>query len=219
MQPEAEEFLRFAAGRGALRFGEFKTKSGRLSPYFFNLGDLCQGSDLARLAGFYARALIREFPGGLDIVFGPAYKGIPLAAACCMELHSAHGIATGYCFNRKEAKDHGEGGTLVGSIPRPGQRLVILDDVLTAGTSLRETVGWLRPLPGVKIMGLLIGLDRGERGQGAASARTEAERDLGLPVCAIAGVGDLLEMLKSGRLAAPAGTAERLAAYLAAYGA
>ena len=186
----SREFISFACTQGVLRFGEFKTKAGRLSPYFFNAGLFCDGASLAQLAGFYAR---RVMAAGLDVdvLFGPAYKGIPLAAATAMAL-AAMGRNLPYAYNRKEAKDHGEGGTLVGA-PLKG-RVLIIDDVISAGTSVRESVELIRAA-GATPAAVLIALDRQERGQGDLSAVQEVERDYGMPVLSVAGLTDLIDYL------------------------
>ena len=186
----SREFIAFACKLGVLRFGEFKTKAGRLSPYFFNAGLFNDGASLARLGDFYAR---RIMAAGLqfDVLFGPAYKGIPLAAATAMAL-ARQGHNTGYAYNRKEAKDHGEGGTLVGA-PLKG-RVLIIDDVITAGTSVRESME-LISAAGATPAAVLIALDRQERGQGERSAVQEVERNFGIPVVSVASLTDLIDYL------------------------
>jgi len=192
MQAYQREFIRFAIERGVLRFGEFKLKSGRTSPYFFNAGGLFNsGSALARLGDFYAAAVMDS---GLDfdVVFGPAYKGIPLAAATAIALAQQHGRDLPWCFNRKEAKDHGEGGTLVGA-PLTG-RVLIVDDVITAGTAIREVMQIIRAQE-AQAAGVLIALNRQERGQGQLSAIQEVERDYGMPVVSIVSLEQVLDYL------------------------
>jgi orotate phosphoribosyltransferase len=186
----SREFIAFACELGVLRFGEFKTKAGRLSPYFFNAGLFNDGVSLARLGDFYAR---RIMAAGLqfDVLFGPAYKGIPLAAATAIALAS-QGRNTAYAYNRKEAKDHGEGGTLVGA-PLKG-RVLIIDDVITAGTSVRESMELIRAA-GATPAAVLIALDRQERGQGELSAVQEVERNFGVPVVSVASLTDLIDYL------------------------
>jgi len=186
----SREFIAFACELGVLRFGEFKTKAGRLSPYFFNAGLFNDGASLARLGDFYAR---RIMAAGLrfDVLFGPAYKGIPLAAATAMALAS-QGCNTAYAYNRKEAKDHGEGGTLVGA-PLEG-RVLIIDDVITAGTSVRESMELIRAA-GATPAAVLIALDRQERGQCELSAVQEVERNYGIPVVSVASLTDLIDYL------------------------
>jgi orotate phosphoribosyltransferase len=184
------EFVEFAMRAGVLRFGEFKTKAGRLSPYFFNAGLFDDGAKLGELAGFYARAaLASEIP--FDMIFGPAYKGITLAAATAVAL-AGLGHNVPFCFNRKEAKDHGEGGVIVGA-PLRGRALII-DDVITDGASKREAIDIIRAA-GATPAGVLIALDRQERGQAELSATQEVGRDYGLPVTAIASLADILATL------------------------
>ena len=186
----SHEFIAFACELGVLRFGEFKTKAGRLSPYFFNAGLFNDGASLSRLSDFYARRILSA---GIrfDVLFGPAYKGIPLAAGAAMAL-SGLGRNTPYAYNRKEAKDHGEGGTLVGA-PLKG-RVLIIDDVISAGTSVRESVDLIRAAGAIPAA-VVIALDRQERGQGDLSAVQEVEKDFGIPVISVAGLTDLIDYL------------------------
>ncbi|MBP7997428.1 MAG: orotate phosphoribosyltransferase [Thiopseudomonas sp.] len=191
MQAYQREFIQFALERGVLRFGEFTLKSGRVSPYFFNAGLFDSGLALAKLGRFYAQALVDS---GLsyDVVFGPAYKGIPLAATTAIALAEEHQRDVPWCFNRKEAKDHGEGGTLVGA-PLAG-RVVIVDDVITAGTAIREVMHIIQA-QAAQAVGVLIALDRQERGTGALSAIQEVERDFNMPVISIVSLQQVLEYL------------------------
>lgn len=189
-------FLDAATAAGALRFGEFTLKSGRISPYFFNAGMFCTGKTLAALSAAYADRLIQS---GIqfDMLFGPAYKGIALAAAMSEQLYLRHGVDIGFCYNRKEAKDHGEGGVLVGA--KLAGRVVIVDDVISAGTSVRESVQIIRAA-GALPAAVLIALDRAERGSDAAS-RLSAAGEVGLefqiPVLAVASLDDLLSYIES----------------------
>jgi len=187
-----QEFLEFAIARNVLRFGEFTLKSGRNSPYFFNAGLFNTGKALALLGRWYAQALIDS---GLefDMIFGPAYKGIPLATLTTAALAEHHDRDVPYCFNRKEAKAHGEGGNLVGA-PLKG-RVVIVDDVITAGTAIRESVDIIRA-QGATPAGVLIALDRQERGGGSLSAVQQVEEDYGLHVASIARLEDLIGFLE-----------------------
>ncbi|HEX7047647.1 MAG TPA: orotate phosphoribosyltransferase [Gammaproteobacteria bacterium] len=187
-----DEFLAFAVERDVLRFGEFTLKSGRKSPYFFNAGLFNTGHALAKLGRWYAQAVIDS---GLefDMIFGPAYKGIPLATLTAAALAEQHDRDLPYCFNRKEAKDHGEGGNLVGA-PLAG-RVLIVDDVITAGTAIRESVDIIRA-HGASVAGVLIALDRQERGSGELSAVQQVERDFGLRVASIAQLNDLIRFLE-----------------------
>jgi orotate phosphoribosyltransferase len=187
-----QEFIEFAVARGVLCFGEFKTKAGRLSPYFFNAGLFNDGDALRRLGQFYAKALLAADPG-FDVLFGPAYKGIPLVTATSVAL-AEFGRNLPFCFNRKEAKDHGEGGVTVGA-PLKG-RVLIIDDVISAGTSVRESVDIIRGA-GAQPAGVLIALDRMERGTGALSAVQEVRNQFGIPVISIASLDDLLAYLRA----------------------
>jgi orotate phosphoribosyltransferase len=206
-----QEFVRFAIRSGVLRFGEFRTKAGRLSPYFFNAGLFDDGAKLGELGRFYARAALASGIA-FDILFGPAYKGITLAAATAIALaEKGHNVP--FCFNRKEAKDHGEGGSIVGA-PLRGRALIV-DDVITDGGSKREAIEIIRAA-GAAAAGVLIALDRQERGQGELSATQELSRDFGLPVTAIATLADILETLRGGKEGSE--HIERIEAYRAEYG-
>jgi orotate phosphoribosyltransferase len=193
MQAYQREFLDFALDVGVLRFGEFTLKSGRISPYFFNAGLFNTGASLARLGRYYARAIVDSgIP--FDVLYGPAYKGIPLAAVTAAALYDQHGRDVPYAFNRKEAKDHGEGGVIVGHALEG--RVMIIDDVISAGTSVRESVEIIKGLnatPG----GVVIALDRQERGQGERSAIQEVEDDYGMPVTAIVRLQQVIEYLEA----------------------
>jgi len=193
MQAYQRDFIRFAIDRGVLRFGEFTLKSGRTSPYFFNAGLFNSGSALAQLGRFYAAAIV-ESGISFDVLFGPAYKGIPLAAATAVALAEHHGQDLPWCFNRKEAKAHGEGGSLVGA-PLKGNVLII-DDVITAGTAIREVMQIIASQDGAKAAGVLIALNRQERGNGELSAIQEVERDFGIPVVSIVSLNQVLQFLE-----------------------
>lgn len=191
MQAYQRDFIRFAIERGVLRFGQFTLKSGRISPYFFNAGLFDSGLALAQLGRFYAAAVVQS---GIDfdVLFGPAYKGIPLAATTAVALAEHHQRDMPWCFNRKEAKDHGEGGTLVGA-PLAG-RVLIIDDVITAGTAIREVMQTIQA-QGAQAAGVLIALNRQERGKGELSAIQEVERDYAMPVVSIVSLEQVLEYL------------------------
>jgi len=206
------DFIDLTLQRGVLRFGEFTLKSGRSSPYFFNLGRLDSGAALAQLGRAYAQALVNS---GLvvDMLFGPAYKGIALAAATAIALADQHQRDLPWAYNRKEAKDHGEGGTLVGA-PLAG-RVLIVDDVMTAGTAVRESLALIRA-QGATPAGVLIALDRQERGTGTRSAAQEVAADYGIPVLAIANLADVLAY--AGDRAELATAHAALVAYRARYG-
>ena len=214
----AQDFVAFAVECGVLRFGEFKTKAGRMSPYFFNAGLFDDGARLGRLAEFYARRLLAS---GLefDMIFGPAYKGIPLGAALAVEL-ARRGRNVPFAYNRKEAKDHGEGGTLVGA-PLRG-RVLIVDDVMSAGTAARESIALIEAA-GARPHGVVIALDRQEmateNGQDVPYSAVQYVRDrLGLQVAAIAKLADLLQYLERDGANTGAGDRERVLAYRQRYG-
>lgn len=213
MLPHQRAFLNLCLARGVLRFGEFTLKSGRISPYFFNLGKVATGAALAELGRAYADTL-QHAKLDIDMLFGPAYKGIALAAATAIALANHHGRDLPWAYNRKEAKDHGEGGTLVGA-PVAG-RVLIVDDVITAGTATREALALIRAA-GATPAGVLVALDRAERGSGMQSAAQEIAAEHGIPVLAIASFDELLDLADE----RPELVAERtrLVAYRARYGA
>lgn len=191
MQDYQRDFIEFALARKVLKFGQFTLKSGRTSPYFFNAGLFNTGGDLAKLGQFYAQALQRSAIE-YDVLFGPAYKGIPIATTTAVALADKHGVDKPYCFNRKEAKTHGEGGNLVGS-PLAG-KIMLVDDVITAGTAIRESMQ-LIAANNAQLAGVLIALDRQERGQGELSAIQEVERDFNTQVVSIISLHDLITYL------------------------
>ncbi len=186
------DFIEFALARGVLKFGQFTLKSGRTSPYFFNAGLFNRGSDLAALGRFYAAAMINAKLQA-DLLFGPAYKGIPLATTMAVALADHHQLDLPYCFNRKEAKDHGEGGNLVGAALTG--RVLLVDDVITAGTAIRESKAII-DANNAQLAGVLVALDRQERGQGELSAIQEVERDFGCSVTAIVRLEHLISYLE-----------------------
>jgi orotate phosphoribosyltransferase len=191
MKDYQKAFLDFAIDQDVLRFGEFTLKSGRISPYFFNAGLFNTGGALARLGRYYAQAIVDsgiEF----DVLFGPAYKGIPLAAATAVALYDHHGMDVPYAFNRKEAKDHGEGGNIVGAALEG--RILVIDDVITAGTAIRESVDIINA-HGAQLCGVVISLNRQERGKGEKSAIQEVEQNYGIQVASIVALKDLIAYL------------------------
>lgn len=193
MQSYQREFIEFAIAREVLRFGEFTLKSGRVSPYFFNAGLFHSGLALSRLGQFYAAA-IQAAGAEFDVLFGPAYKGIPLVSATAIALAEQQGRDLPWCFNRKEAKDHGEGGHLVGA-PLQG-RVLLVDDVITAGTAIREAMQIIQA-QGATAAGVIIALNREERGQGTLSAVQEVEQAFDIPVFSIVSLTDLVAYLET----------------------
>lgn len=189
MKPYQQAFLEFALQQGVLRFGEYTLKSGRVSPYFFNAGLFQTGSALSRLGQFYAQAIL-EAGLQFDMLFGPAYKGIPLAASVAIALYEQHGLDCPYAFNRKEAKAHGEGGTIVGAALKG--RVLVIDDVMTAGTAIREAAVIVTE-QGAELAGVAISLDRQERGQGSLSAVQEVQANFGVPVISIVGLNNVIQ--------------------------
>ncbi len=212
MKDYQKDFISFAIARGVLKFGQFTLKSGRTSPYFFNAGLFNQGADLARLGRFYAAAL-QDSAVDYDVLFGPAYKGIPIATAAAIALYDRFNKDVPYCFNRKEKKDHGEGGNLVGS-PLQG-KIMLVDDVITAGTAIRESMEIVKAND-AQLAGVLIALDRQEKGQGELSAIQEVERDFATKVVSIVKLNDVIEYLQNSPELAE--HLEAVAAYRAKYG-
>lgn len=192
MQSYQTEFIELAKHYDALRFGEFTLKSGRLSPYFFNAGAICSGRALAALGRCYARCIV-DSGVEFDLLLGPAYKGIPLATATAIALATEHGIDVPLAYNRKEAKTHGEGGSIVG--PALSGRVLVVDDVITAGTAVREVIAMIRAAGG-RLAGVVIGLDRQERGAGELSAVQEVEQAAGAPVFGIVRMTHLIDYLE-----------------------
>jgi len=193
MQDYKTKFIEFAINRNVLRFGQFTLKSGRLSPYFFNAGLFNTGADLALLGKCYAEALTQSGIA-FDVLFGPAYKGIPIATTTAVALATEHNRSVPYCFNRKEAKAHGEGGSLVGSELKGN--IMLVDDVITAGTAIRESMQLIAQHE-ANLAGVLIALDRQAKGQGELSAIQEVERDFGTKVISIVTLGDVVEYLQT----------------------
>jgi orotate phosphoribosyltransferase len=230
MENLKEEFIEFMLSAGALRFGDFLTKSGRKTPYFINTGAYVRGSQVEKLGEFYAHAIHVAFGMDVDNLFGPAYKGIPLAVTSAIALNRLHGADVSYTFNRKEPKDHGEGGTLVGydyaAARKSGSdpcKVVIIEDVTTAGTSIRECLPLITAHPGIRPVGLVVSVDRMERGTGSLPALQEIEREFGLKTTAIVTLFDLLAYLEGDRgariLGGDPSLLARMKAYFQEYGA
>jgi orotate phosphoribosyltransferase len=222
MEQFQRNFIEFMVRSNVLTFGDFVAKSGRKTPYFVNTGRYRSGAQLAQLGKAYADAIEARLGGAFDVLFGPAYKGIPLVVATAMEFQD-RGRDVGFAFNRKEAKDHGEGGTLIGWELRRDDRVLIVEDVTTAGTSIRETVPLLRAHDGVKLAGLVVGVDRQERGTGETSALAEVGRTYEMPTFSIVTIDDVVSYLTShdvdGKRIITDELAARIAEYRKQYGA
>ena len=195
MEQYKQEFIEFMVEAGVLTFGDFVTKSGRQTPFFVNTGFYKYGGQMARLGGYYAKAIEQNFGLDFDVLFGPAYKGIPLSVAATMEISRLYGKEIRYSSNRKEVKDHGDKSILLGSKIADGDRVVIIEDVTTAGTSIRETVPILKAQGDVDIKGLVVSVDRMERGTGEKSALTEIAETYGMKTCAIVTMAEVVEYL------------------------
>ncbi len=217
MDDSQRRFVDFMLKVGVLTFGDFTTKSGRRTPYFVNTGRYRSGTQLVELGRAYANAIERSFPGGFDCLFGPAYKGIPLVVAISMAF-AERGREVEFCFNRKEAKDHGEGGVLVGRPLKDGDRVLIVEDVTTAGTSIRETVPLLRAAADIRLAGLVVSVDRQERASESStrSALAEVGHEFGMPTAAIVTIDEVVAHLGDRLTEADR---SRIAAYRAQYGA
>ena len=216
------EFITFMVRAGVLTFGDFVTKSGRKTPYFINTGNYKTGAQAAQLGDYYAACIQEHLPDGVDCLFGPAYKGIPLAVAAASSLYRNYGRDLPYCFNRKEAKDHGEGGSMVGYKPQDGDRVVIVEDVVTAGTAVRESLALFQALGDLKVTALIVSVDRMERGTRDCSTLDELRADHGIAVYPIVTVREILAFLHNreidGRVDIDDAMKARMEAYLAEYG-
>jgi orotate phosphoribosyltransferase len=222
MEHYKRELIDLMLRSGVLKFGDFTTKSGRQTPYFIDAGRYRSGAQIARLGDLYARAIRAQLGHGFDVLFGPAYKGIPLAVATAMALHRDHGHDVGFCFNRKEAKDHGEGGILVGHDLRDGDRVVIVEDVTTAGTSIRETVPLLRARAKIELAGLIVSVDRLERGTSEHGALRDLAERYEMKTFAMLTIDEIIDDLRGrsldGQMVLDADLETRLAAYRSQYG-
>ncbi len=219
-----EEFITFMVRAGVLTFGDFTTKSGRQTPYFVNTGNYKTGAQAALLGDYYAACIQDRAPQGIDCLFGPAYKGIPLAVTAAASLYRTYDRDLPYCFNRKEAKDHGEGGSLVGYKLRDGDRVAIIEDVVTAGTAVRETLAFFESLgKRVRVEHLFVSVDRMERGTGDRTTLDELRQDYGIQVHPIVTVRDIIDYLHGrtidGQVVLDDHRRERMEDYLARYGA
>ncbi|MDR0307543.1 MAG: orotate phosphoribosyltransferase [Chitinispirillales bacterium] len=222
MERFKEEFIEFMVRSRVLTFGDFVTKSGRKTPFFINTGNYSTGEQLFELGRFYAEALSCKLGKGFNVLFGPAYKGIPLAVTASIALHTSFGHDVSFCFNRKEAKDHGEGGVMVGAKLKVGDKIVIIEDVTTAGTSVRESVPLLKLNPGVEVAGLVVSVDRMERGTGTKSALDELRDEFGFSAFSIVNLNEIIEYLHNkevdGKVVLNDGIMDRIREYRAQYG-
>ena len=216
MESYKREFIQFLQGAGVLKFGDFTAKSGRKIPYFINAGMIKTGEEIAKLGEFYAKAYFEKLGKKNAVLYGPAYKGISIAVSAAVAL-SKNGLNVPFFFNRKEAKDHGEGGVFVGYVPQAGEEVVIVEDVITAGTAIRESMAILGGLEGVKVAATFVMVDRKEKGQGEKGAMAEIEEEFGFPVYSVVDVYDIIEYLEED--ASNAENVERIKNYLAVNGA
>jgi orotate phosphoribosyltransferase len=194
MESYKREFIKFLEGAGVLKFGDFTAKSGRKIPYFINAGDIKTGEQISKLGEFYARAYIEKIGKKSAVLYGPAYKGISIAVSSAVAL-AKEGLDLPFFFNRKEAKDHGEGGVFVGYKPQAGEEVVIVEDVITAGTAIRETMEIMKSVEGIKVAACFVMVDRKEKGKGEKGAMVEIEEEFGFPVYSVVDVYDIIEYL------------------------
>jgi orotate phosphoribosyltransferase len=225
MEPYKQDFIEFMVRSQVLTFGDFTTKSGRRTPYFINTGNYRTGRQIGLLGEFYARALHASLANGFNVLFGPAYKGIPLAITTAVALDRLFHHDVLVCYNRKEAKDHGEGGSLIGHKPAAGDRIVIIDDVITAGTSVRESVALLsaaQSAGGITFAALAVSVDRKEKGASGVSALDDVSQAFGMKACAIVTIEDIVTFLHNreidGRVVLDDGTFGRIEKYRKEYG-
>lgn len=216
MESYKREFIKFLEDAGVLKFGDFTAKSGRKIPYFINAGDIKTGAQIATLGEFYAKAYLEKLGKKPTVLYGPAYKGISISVASAVAL-SKQGLDVPFFFNRKEAKDHGEGGLFVGYVPKAGDEVVITEDVITAGTAIRESMALLSKLEGVKVAATFVMVDRKEVGKTEKSAMVEVEEEFGFPVYSVVDVYDIIEYLEEDE--ANAENVARIRNYLAVNGA
>jgi len=195
MEEYKQQFIDFMIECGALKFGDFVTKSGRQTPFFINTGCFRSGADLSKLGAFYAQAILNAFGADFEVLFGPAYKGIPLSVAAAIALYEKHGVTVRYCSNRKEIKDHGDKGILLGGPILDGDRVVLIEDVTTAGTSVRESMPLIRSQADAQVTGLVVCVDRCERGTGEKSALEEIRKTYGIATASIVTMHEVVEYL------------------------
>ena len=216
MEGYKREFIQFLQDAGVLKFGDFTAKSGRKIPYFINAGQIKTGEEIAKLGEFYAKAYFEKVGQKKTVLYGPAYKGISIAVSAAVAL-AKNGLDVPFFFNRKEVKDHGEGGVFVGYVPTAGEEVVIVEDVITAGTAIRESMSILSSLQGVKVAATFVMVDRKEKGKTEKSAMSEVEEEFGFPVYSVVDVYDIIEFLEEDP--ANAENVERIKNYLAVNGA
>jgi orotate phosphoribosyltransferase len=223
MEQYKKEFIEFMVQCNVITFGDFVTKSGRKTPFFINTGNFKTGAQMNRLGEFYARAIKQHFAEGFEVLFGPAYKGIPLSVAAAIALNNLYGIDVEYCSNRKEVKDHGDKGILMGGKPKDGDRVIIIEDVTTAGTSIHETMPILMAQGAVEVIGLIISVDRMEKGTGDKSAFQELQQQYGLKTQAIVTMQEVVEHLHNkqldGKIVIDDEMKQRIEEYYSIYGA
>ncbi len=195
MEQYKRDFIAFLESAGVLKFGDFTAKSGRKIPYFINAGEIKTGEQIARLGEFYAKSYLEKVGNKRTVLYGPAYKGISIAVSSSIAL-SKNGLDVPFFFNRKEAKDHGEGGIFVGYVPKAGEEIVIVEDVITAGTAIRESMENLSTLEGARVAATFVMVDRKEKGRGEKSAMAEIEEEFGFPVYSVVDVYDIIEYLQ-----------------------
>ena len=216
MESYKREFIEFLQGAGVLKFGDFNAKSGRKIPYFINAGEIKTGEHISKLGSFYAKAYKEKLGEARTALFGPAYKGIPIAVSASVAL-AKEGLDLPFFFNRKEAKDHGEGGIFVGYKPKEGEKVVIVEDVITAGTAIRETMEIMKTVPGVEVVTTFVMVDRKDKGKGEKGAMKEIEEEFGFPVYSVVDVYDIIEYLEEDE--ANRENVDRIKRYLEVYGA
>jgi len=216
MESYKREFIQFLQSAGVLKFGDFTAKSGRKIPYFINAGEIKTGEQISKLGEFYAKAYLEKIGNKKTVLYGPAYKGISIAVSSAVAL-AKNGLDVPFFFNRKEAKDHGEGGVFVGYVPKQGEEVVIVEDVITAGTAIRESMAILSSLNDVKVAATFVMVDRKEKGQGEKSAMAEVGEEFGFPVYSVVDVYDIIEYLEEDE--SNKENVERIKNYLAVNGA
>ncbi|HEX2952868.1 MAG TPA: orotate phosphoribosyltransferase [Bacillota bacterium] len=222
MESYKQEFIEFMVRANVLTFGNFKTKSGRMTPYFLNTGRYKTGEQIAKLGEFYAQCIVQHLKDDFNVLYGPAYKGIPLAVTTAIALYGRHGLDIPYCFNRKEAKDHGEGGNIIGHSLAEGDRVLIVEDVITAGTSVRESIPLLQSMANLNVTSLVVSVDRMEKGVGEKTALNEVREEFGLKVQPIVTIDEIVTHLYNreidGKVVIDAAMKAKIEEYRSVYG-